>query len=186
MYLAVFWEYLYLSNCPRNIPPPPLCIPAVDGESTEWRPRRASDSGRPCVTGECEAGRGPEEGRSEDDLQFWDFCTPASLEALQQGGDTEAEAVTLPANLGDSGSGYNPGGGRRYYHGEDIMFIARVGLAPARGLLAGGRVLRGGVPRHDGGAGRQGPPQLRSVRPRAGLLLLQPPGANNYRIFTIT
>ena len=31
-------------------------------------------------------------------------------EALQQGG--EAEAVTLPANLGDSGSGYNPGGGR--------------------------------------------------------------------------
>ena len=138
------------------------------------------------MTGECEAGRGPEEGRSEDDLQFWDFCTPASLEALQQGGDTEAEAVTLPANLGDSGSGYNPGGGRRYYHGEDIMFIARVGLAPARGLLAGGRVLRGGVPRHDGGAGRQGPPQLRSDRPRAGLLLLQPPGANNYRIFTIT
>ena len=83
---------------------------AVDGESTEWRPRRTSDSGRPCVTGECEAGREPEEGYSEDDLQFWDFCTPASLEALQQGG--EAEAVTLPANLGDSGSGYNPGGGR--------------------------------------------------------------------------
>jgi len=112
-----------------------LTCPVVDGESTEWRPRRTSDSGRPCVTGECEAGREPEEGYSEDDLQFWDFCTPASLEALQQGGEAEAEAVTLPANLGDSGSGYNPGSGS---HRRAASSLAGVYCeAECRDMMAG-------------------------------------------------